>query len=110
MGGPLAVTLRPMRRHANESGKGGDIDEGFNPLHIASNRRFEIGSGMPGLHVCGNNNRREARLFGGLLSLFLQQPHQMRHAGIVFMLGRRRWLVVPVPSFEPFENHGRPID
>jgi hypothetical protein len=52
-----------------------------------------------------------AKLFDWLLLLFLEQPHKVRHAGIIFALGRlRNWLVFPAPSFEPLENHDHSID
>jgi hypothetical protein len=44
------------------------------------------------------------------LLLFLEQSHKVRHAGIIFALGRlRNWLVFPAPSFEPLKNHDHSI-
>lgn len=48
---------------------------------------------------------------GGFLLFFLQQPHEVGHAGVVFTLGRLRGrLVFATPSLEPFENHVGSID
>jgi hypothetical protein len=46
------------------------------------------------------------RLFGGLF-LFLQQPNEMGHAGIVLAPRRRRRLFFPAKSLDQSENHGQ---
>jgi len=126
---------RPARRDADKAGEGGNVDEGFDPLHAgqSASRRF-----VPKWLVCGERSCRNQSLFGsdrirteGLDSCFdafssrepestslenallggfffaLQQPDQIRHAGgvLAFALWRRGRVVLPAPAPDQSRNH-----
>jgi len=77
------IALRPVRGDADKTGEGGNIDEGFNPLHArqSASRLF-----VPGW--LGRLLKEAPELIGGFL-LPLQQPDQVRHAGRVLAFALR---------------------
>ena len=100
-----------MCREADEPGERRNVNKRFDPLHRAPMRSGSNLFRNGWVDVAARAAGQTASLFGWPFLLFLQQPHQVRHACIIFVLGRlRSRLVFPAPSFEPLKDHDHSVD